>query len=520
MRMRRPSGRNPILWRGASLLLASATILCGAAAWDVARRPRTWAASDVPVAFWSWKARTPSQEAVSAAADALGARTLFLRAGQLDLRDGRVERVRPASGPFPRDVDLHLVYNATGDLLDAFERVAPDALASAVRAAYEEDLARAARDGARVVGVQLDLDSPTRLLPHYATMLRAVKNRLPATTLSITGLPTWADARNDLAAALAEVDFWVPQLYGARTPTTLDDVTPIVPAETVTRGVDAARALGRPFYAGLAAYATAAHFDRRGRLVELRGDVDPSEVARCGAFDLVERRHLAGASGEWRYLFRAVRAIALEGFSAADGEHIVVHVVGARALRAAASVVRERAGEALLGICVFRLPDADDRTTLTLGEVGTALAGLAPEPRVDVRLSAAAGQGGSVLTLEVENPSGGRTVLGPRAFVVAVAVPEGSLRGIAPGGFTETETLGHAGPGWSGSSGLQPCGARRASLVRLACDALEPGETLRAAFRVAGDMPGSAAVSVAAEFDTPEALTYERTVEITRGDGS
>jgi hypothetical protein len=116
---------------------------------------------------------------------------LFLRAGQIDFQDGRLNRIRALSGSFPRNIELHIVYNATRALLDGFEKAEPQLLATAISSAYQEDLERVAKDQANVSGLQLDFDVPTSLLPRYEKTLLALRSTLAQNTqLSITGLPT------------------------------------------------------------------------------------------------------------------------------------------------------------------------------------------------------------------------------------------------------------------------------------------------------------------------------------------
>ena len=65
-----------------------------------------------------------------------------------------------------------------------------------------------------VVGVQLDIDSPTRSLPAYAVFLREVRKKLPAEVgISITGLLDWFRSGTAIADVVKEVDEFVPQFY-------------------------------------------------------------------------------------------------------------------------------------------------------------------------------------------------------------------------------------------------------------------------------------------------------------------
>ncbi len=97
---------------------------------------------------------------------------------------------------------------------------------------------------------------------------------------------------------LGEVDFWAPQFYGAEIPATAERIIPIASPLEVARGVERARELGAPFYAGLAAYGQALVYDAGGRLVELRGDLDPARVASDANLELVGRRAFERASRE------------------------------------------------------------------------------------------------------------------------------------------------------------------------------------------------------------------------------
>ena len=137
--------------RGAlRLLVAAAGVVAAslmASAWRWAHAPRAWRAEEVAVAFWSWRAETPRQADVERAARETGARTLFLRAGQLDFASGRVSRVREVRGRMPRGVELHLVYNATPALLAEFERVDERELAAVAAEAFRRDAERAASEG-------------------------------------------------------------------------------------------------------------------------------------------------------------------------------------------------------------------------------------------------------------------------------------------------------------------------------------------------------------------------------------
>jgi hypothetical protein len=201
------------------------------------RQPRVLAVSEVPIAFWAWRTNAPSEAEINKAFAATNAQTLFLRAGQFDLAKGALQRIRPVSGPLPASVELHLVYNATRPFLRGWEQLEPSTIAASVADTFRADLVRASNDHARVVGLQLDFDAPTRLLPQYATTLQRLRELLPPNIkLSITGLPTWANS-SDLKAMLATVDFWIPQCYGTTIPTHVNQRIPISSPTDVARRI-------------------------------------------------------------------------------------------------------------------------------------------------------------------------------------------------------------------------------------------------------------------------------------------
>lgn len=517
--------------RGVLKLLAAAAGITaatlGTAAWRWAHTPRALKPEEVAVAFWSWRAETPAQDEVERASKEARSRVLFMRAGQFDFGAGHVMRIRAVKGRAPSNVELHLVYNATPALLSEFERIDEDALARAAVETFLADAERASKDGARVAGLQLDFDVPTRLLARYGRVLKTARASLPANTrLSVTGLPTWMSADAPLRAMLESVDFWIPQLYGAEIPATAERLVPIASPEDVKRASARARALGKPFYAGLAAYGYALVYDEKGKLVELSGDVEPARVAVDKNFDLVERRaygpgavgsgqgHDARHAGEWRYVYRAREDAVLGDVLVRAGERIAFDVPSGESLRASARGVRETAGDLLLGICVFRLPTRGDRTTLGLAQITAALEDRDAEASTRVTLARATeSKEGSTNRLVIEALNDGHVAAayGDGALTLTLRVPRGSLRGVASmEGFDTFETLCESGVTGdadeskhvgSHQSLLRPCSAARASVVRLGARAWDVGAGARAGLSFEGEPPASVPASIALRRD-------------------
>ena len=65
-----------------------------------------------------------------------------------------------------------------------------------------------------VVGLQLDIDSPTSALPRYADFIRDVRKGLPkGMQVSITALLDWFRSGTAVGDVIAQVDEFVPQFY-------------------------------------------------------------------------------------------------------------------------------------------------------------------------------------------------------------------------------------------------------------------------------------------------------------------
>lgn len=435
---------------------------------------------DLPVAFWSWRNEAPGDGDVRSAVRATGAQAIFQRAGQLDLDDGRVERIRAVSGEIPSVAPLHLVYNATGDLLRGFEDIESDEIAAAIASAARTDRETAKRSGAAVVGIQLDLDVATRSLPAYAEVLRKIRSEIPPDLkLSITGLPTWMPSR-DLGGVLEPLDFWIPQFYGGAIPMHIDDKIAISSPADVERWTAQANRLGKPYFAGLAAYGYAIHYAADGGLVELRGDIDPAEAARSADLELVEGTDLDGPNGDRRRIYRALRATVLDGLTIRAGEKVAVDLASVEVLHASVGAVRDNADDELLGVCLFRLPTAEDKTNLTVAEIASALS---DEPtRKDIEVTIARLPTGG-LRVNVAN-AGDLSAKRNGTFAIELEMPKGGLRGVTDvRGFGRIDTL--CGNG----DAATPCSAKRATLLRMQGDDGRTEQSAGATLIFGGEAP-------------------------------
>jgi len=507
-------------------LPAAVALLVTAVVWNATANRRVWAPEETPIAFWTWHSQTPFQDAVLMAVNQTAARTLFIRAGQIDYEGGKFHRSREVSGSFPKDIDVHLVYNATRSCLAAFEKIDPSALADAVARAYAEDLRRALADNAHPVGVQVDFDVPTRLLSQYTRVLRALRPQLPSDMkLSITGLPAWMDS-SDLNETLAAADFWIPQFYGATIPRRLDRAQPISSSTFVASAVARARRMNRPFYAGLAAYGYAIQYAPDGSLIALRGDLDPALVANNADFELISRGPFeqtigAPTASEWRYVYRARIDTVVAGTSVRKGDSLMLDVPTAESLRATARAAREQGGDRLLGICLFRLPQQSDATTLSIGEVAAALADRRPESsfRIDVNVEELDDKNlvGRRVTLTIFNAGAARSRMDDGAMLLALTVPPGSVRAIRLRGFTSADFQCEASA--TDSQGnqttfLQPSSLRRASVLIFRAKAWPPGASATATMDFSGAPPDTIRPILAFTLDDGRALQQYRTLDL------
>jgi hypothetical protein len=440
-------------------------------------KPRPWKVDEVPVAFWAWRNEAPSQTDVREAIETAKARTLFLRAGQIDYQDGKLRRIRPVTGPLPAAIDLHLVYNATPSTLTHLESIDEKTLAGSIARAFREDVDRAAQDHAQVLGLQIDFDVPTRLLRRYERILRELRADLnPGVRLSITGLPTWMQSP-ELSSALAQVDFWVPQFYGASIPERVGQLIPISNVKETERFVNSARELKKPFYAGLAAYSWALLYDASGALISLRGDMDPSAIASDTNLELIDQRLFnpaAKAGSDWRYAYRARADGVTDNLAMHAGDVLVLDVPSAASLRQSTQIVRELAGEMLLGICVFRLPARDDPATLTAAQVAAALADETTAPDFKISFKRNEEQPNAWL-LEVANHGNAGAI----DLKIDVPVDSGTIEFLTAQRGAALEAICHSYDSRNGFA-YQPCAQNRANLIRLVAPALRTGQNLKA----------------------------------------
>jgi hypothetical protein len=102
--------------------------------------------------------------------------------------------------------------------------------------------------------LQLDCDTPDRLLEDYAAALKRIHALVPR--LSLAALPHWGRA-DHLKVLEPAVDEFLPMLYDFEAEPVLKNQTPLplLSPEKITKLIDSWRACGKPWRAGLPVFA-------------------------------------------------------------------------------------------------------------------------------------------------------------------------------------------------------------------------------------------------------------------------
>jgi hypothetical protein len=249
--------------------------------------------------------------------------------------------------------------------------------------------------------------------------------------------------------------------------------------------VAAVRKIGKPFYAGLAAYGYTILYSKGGDLVELRGNIDPAAIAVSAGLELVDRSRFGDEEdGEIRYEFRAIRDLIFDGLIVEPGQTIVVDQPSSTSLRAAGSAVRKNAGEMLLGISIFRLPSEGDETMLSIEEVARALRDGETIPSTELHLHKSDDKGR--IEISIQNSGTAASLLGTDALTIDIQIPAGRFKQLQTiAGLSRYELLCQRGR----SRAPEKCSPQRANLLRLRSNHWRPGDTALALIDLGTDVP-------------------------------
>lgn len=344
---------------------------------------------------------------------------LFAQVGTIRFDSNRWSTVEPAQrwntyGRWPDRMpaarDYWLVYR--------YERQDVPGLPAAARLAEQISRLRteAQQRNRHVVGIQLDIDSPTSALPRYAEFLSAVRKDLPAGfEISITALLDWFRAGTAIDDVIQQVDEFVPQFYDIGDPAVFYRDAAIAARIDSAHWGPVFNRFHKRFRIGISSFGRArlipnestAQSGRRG--IAFYGDLQPLDFAANPAFELRAERNQAA---ETILSYRATRRFRIDYSRLNPGDTVQFIVSTPEAIRAAVHSAREIKGNNA-GVVFFRWPAENEGWSMQPDEVldaaGLGAADLARPSRVHL----IAGDCASVHCVDVYLESAGP--LSPRA---------------------------------------------------------------------------------------------------------
>lgn len=482
-------GRRRRLW-GALAALALAIGL--GRWWQERHRPLP----PLEVALWYWHQPFRLDPADAKMLKTAGVRRLFVRAGTFRKESLAAKLVLPEVWAGKSEgMEVHLVFNLDYSLVEAFENLPLEGLARSLETQIVQERTRAERAGIPVVGIELDFDCPTRLLPRYAELLHRLRPALRAgnMALSITALPTWFGS-GAVEQVQAETDFTVPQFYEPQIPRTLNDFATVSRLTLLERGLAQAGRRGAPFYAGLPAYGHALIYDEQGKLLGTYRGMSALQALNHPSFRL-ERAFPADAQGrpatpataigEDIYDFVAVKP-------APDGRglgfHLLFDLPTPELLRQHLATVQAQRPRNCRGVILFRYPEPEELATLPLPTVVADLRGERPQPDLRVQVRAkqtpwelieterAASRPPKEVTIRVTNVGHASTFLSRDAVSLTLVFDRPGFTDISPGQFDSVDARLGTDPNASFDSSLRSSPAR-ANRLRCLKFHLAAGET-------------------------------------------
>lgn len=340
--------------------------------------PPRWATG-----FWFWQGSDIDPNYSGATVD-----VLYVQAGTLAARGNNIQTVQPAEAwnaygswpsPLPPAGDYWLVYRYDG-------RGVPDASAAPVLGRAMATLREeAVRRNLHLVGLQLDIDSPTAALGEYARLLGAVRKELPeGCELSITDLLDWFRDGTSIRDVVQQVDEFVPQFYdigaaqGDRTESAI-----AAPIDAAHWGPVFNR-LGKRYRIGISTFGRTRLIPGSSSLpIYFYRDLTPLDVAAIGGFDLFPSRTRAG---ELVLDYRAAQPTTIGYTTFAPGDTAQFTTATPESVRSAIDSVRAMKGYNA-GVIFFRWPSTNEPLALQPDEVlayAGAAGGAAPQTRVRV----------------------------------------------------------------------------------------------------------------------------------------
>jgi hypothetical protein len=317
------------------------------------------AATKVTAGFWFWQGSSTDATGSSEPLD-----VLFLHVGTIskDSTGWHVYGELPKEIPAAREYWLVWRYERQG---------VPDLAAASIVAREAAQLRDAApKRHLNIVGVQLDIDSPTGSLSQYANSLREVRKDLPpGLKISITALLDWFRAGTAIGDVIKEVDEFVPQFYDVGDYGSEDGA--------IAAKIDSARwgpvfnRFGKRFRVGISTFGRARLVPKEGAPrsryygVQFFHDLKPLDIALNSAFQLQTTRSPAG---ELVLSYQATRKNRISYNDFEPGDTIQFILSTPDAIRDAMESVK-RIGGHLAGVLFFRWPTSNETLAMPPDEV-------------------------------------------------------------------------------------------------------------------------------------------------------
>jgi hypothetical protein len=416
----------------------------------------------------------------------LGVGRLFVRAGTISATGDGVKLILPQIWQTsPNAPPLDMVFSLDTGVIQHFENIPNQSIERCIVAAFLQQKRSAERAGLSVCGLQLDFDCATRLLPKYNSLLQLVRRELPArNSLSITSLPTWFTSP-DLRDLVRQVDFYCPQFYETRIGHTLAGAMPVSDLRALRNGLEAARRLGTPFYAGIPAYGHAFMFDDQGQLLGMYRGMSVVEAIRHPSFRLARSWSVDASANpaptpeQWvGEEFVDFVAISPGNEGKGLGYHLLYSLPTAKMLSLNLNIVRERRPQNCLGVCIFRSSAPGESMALPMPTLLAALQGRESQPDVHVKIKTERSPWGVIeshgryastaLTVSLTDAGDAASFLSADAVTLILHFDATGVEA-EPGEFTQIE-------GFS-STGLR-ASPDKSSMLVCTCSHLGVGETI------------------------------------------
>jgi hypothetical protein len=442
------------------------------------------------VSLWYWHQPFALPDTDVAQLKSMGVSQLFVRTGTFHKWGDGIRLTMPQQwGKNTGALPITLVFRFDYDVVKGYEPLSNGKLVTEIVASMLSERARAEQAGAHVIGVQLDLDCPTRLLTNYADLLSNIHMKLYTShlQLSITALPTWFTS-SYIENVVDSVDFTVPQYYEAELPSRLDSFATVSRLERMMRGLAAAGAAGRPFYAGVPAFGHALVYDGAGKLRGTFRDMGACAVADSPNFRMV-RSFAADAYGKpaareayiGEDIFDFVPA---ETESGGRSPHLIFDLPTPEMIAQHLAAVRANRPPNCRGVILFRYPEAGESLTLPMPALAAAVKGEPVRPDLRVRVTSVAAPWELIetqraatrppreLTVTITNVGTANTFLRSDALTVTLHFDRPGLSEIRMRAANSAETYFEDTPGHPIRSS-----AARANTVILRKSCLAAGET-------------------------------------------